>query len=381
MPKSIAEYASKAYLGYWTNPSSPHSQSEQSKKLIKTIRTGLARLPLSGSFEATICGSATEANNIALNSALSQLGSGVLVSSPVEHASLNARLGSLDSCSYFNLLPSGQIDLNELRERKEFGKLRVAVCQAANNETGVVYAIDELRKTLPAECRIVLDLSQGLGKLTNWREMIALADYITLSPHKFYGPKGVGILLSRTDAPLVPLLMGGGQENGIRPGTENVPLLAMLLEWLKIFPYLQEANSAVSSIRNDFESVILTMFPNALVIGSGSERLGNTSAIHVPGVDADALVAALDAQGWAVSLGSACHSGALEPSHVYRAHGLTWDQARETVRFSFGLANPPETGRALAQIVTHAIKRIQSIQTADELCNAGTNNQSTDISV
>ncbi|MCX7979371.1 MAG: aminotransferase class V-fold PLP-dependent enzyme, partial [Bdellovibrionaceae bacterium] len=186
----------------------------------------------------------------------------------------------------------------------------------------------------------VLDAAQSFVKAENWSSQFECADAVVISPHKFYGPKGVSALIYRPSRiNLKPMIVGGGQEQGLRSGTENMPALALLNEWLNQLPILFEMYEEIRGLRDKFETEITTKIPTARILAYDARRLKNTSTVAFPGVDSESMIAALDSLGIMASPGSACHSGSSTPSPTYLAHGLSWELARSVVRFSFGLGN------------------------------------------
>jgi cysteine desulfurase len=183
-----------------------------------------------------------------------------------------------------------------------------------------------------------------------------------MSGHKIYAPKGAGALFVRKGARLAPILHGGHHERDRRPGTENVPGIAgfgCAIDWLRA--NIEPETERLRWLRDRLERGILERVPDAFVNGHGAPRTPNTSNICFEGVEGEAMVIALDLKGFAVSTGSACSSGAVEPSHVLTAIGLTPEKARSSVRFSLGRFNTAEQVDALIEAVTETAARLRSI--------------------
>lgn len=346
---------------FWANPSSQHSLGKRNAHLIANVRRKISSLLDSEKPTATFCGSATEAMNLALNS-IAQNREPILYSA-VEHSCVGSFLKNEGiNAIKISVDKSGIIKQQEIEAALETTKGSVwLVIQAANNETGVVQPIEKMKARFGKKIKILLDASQILGKHPNWIEIIGFADAAIISPHKFYGPKGIGILLHDEDFAVLPMIHGGGQEKNRRSGTENVLAIALLNEWLKTLQSLEEAYKAVQTERAEFESELKRLNGNIEIVGGASERLANTSSVFIPNVSSEALLVRLDAAEWAISTGSACHSGAIEPSHVYLSYGYNWEQAKEIIRVSFGLGNEIGAGKKLAHFLSHQIAEILHI--------------------
>ncbi len=331
---------------HWANPSSLHSTGQIEKEHLDKNRKTILQALGCPSARLTVCGGATEAANIAFHSLAAPLTSDdVILVSKVEHSCLLAdkRRSAGYDCRLIEI-PLDQYGIIQLDTvaslvKTHAGRVKGIVCQAANNETGVVQPIGALREILGDNLPLLVDYSQAVGKLQGWRELINLSTYAVVSPHKFYGPKGSGLLISRCEANLIPFYFGGGQEKNIRPGTENVGIIATLAVWAGLIVQFEESTKSIIQFRDNFESALKSNCPSFDVLGRQAPRISNTSAIYIPGLDANAFVFALDSLGYAIATGSACHSGAEEPSHVFLEYGLTWEQARQVIRLSFGLGN------------------------------------------
>jgi len=215
----------------------------------------------------------------------------------------------------------------------------LASIMLANNEIGVVQPVAELARL--AHARGVLfhtDAVQAAGWLPLDVATLGV-DLLALSAHKFHGPKGVGALFVRSGVALAPLSGGGGQERGLRPGTENVAGIAGLAAALELADAERPAAAQrVAALRDRLESAVLAGIPGTLVNGAGAPRLPGVLSVAFAGVPSDALLLRLDLEGIAASAGSACAAGALEPSHVTAALGLDDAHRLGTIRFSLGRA-------------------------------------------
>ena len=247
-------------------------------------------------------------------------------------------------------------DLDALRAEASDGRAALVSIMWANNETGVIAPMREIVEIAHAAGALVhTDAVQAVGKLPiNLREVPV--DYLSLSGHKFHGPKGVGALFVSSRVRFQPLLVGGGQEGDRRSGTENVPGIVGLGCAASL------AGHALSSeLRDGFEAQITEGWPEAVIHGQNAERLPNVSSICFPELDAAGLLILLDKKGVACAAGSACHAASLHPSHVLEAMGYSAEHAASTLRFSFSRFNTaPEVAEA-AGVVLESLAKLRSI--------------------
>jgi len=230
----------------------------------------------------------------------------------------------------------------------------------ANNETGVLQPIEDCAR-IASEAGILFhsDAVQTAGRVpVNVRTLGV--DLLSIGGHKFGAPKGTGALYIRKGVAIAPILYGGHHERDRRPGTENVAGAMALARALSD----QWDWNSLKGLRDRLESGILARIPGARVNGSASGRLPNTTNIRFDGIEGEAMVIALDLRGFAVSSGSACSSGAIEPSHVLLAMGLSPEEARSSVRFSLGPGNTAEQVDALVEAVTASVAHLRRISTS-----------------
>jgi len=237
------------------------------------------------------------------------------------------------------------------------GKPLIVSVQWANSETGVIQPIDEIVGTvrsLRPDAFVHVDAAQAIGRIPLRATGI---DAITCSGHKLHAPAGTGFVAfaDPDEDRIVPLVLGGGQERGLRSGTQNVVgAVGLGAAFEERAAHWAEACNAMLAMRDAFERAVIDGFPGATVNGDGAPRVPNTTNIRFPGVDAMALVAALDQRDVACSVGSACSSGRPEPSHVLAAMGLTEREAYSSARFSFSVLNTMEEAIKAAGIVVGA---------------------------
>lgn len=236
------------------------------------------------------------------------------------------------------------------------GGTAVASVMLANNETGVLQPVPQLARAVRAKGVLFhTDAVQAAGKLPlSVRELEV--DLLSLSGHNIHGPKGVGALCVRSGTPLAPVLFGGHQERGLRPGTENVPAIVGFGKACELAAArLAEDSRHLASLRDAFEEGVADRVPGARINGAGAARLPNTSSIHFPGLDADMLAINLDLLGLAVSTGSACSAADRTPSHVLLAMGWSAEAAHSTIRLSFGRTNTADETAIAIECVRQAV--------------------------
>jgi cysteine desulfurase len=233
----------------------------------------------------------------------------------------------------------------------------------ANNETGIVYSVEQMALERFPHTRLHTDAVQAVGKiLVSFCDL--LVDAMTVAPHKFHGPLGIGALVLRHDVKLEPQLHGGFQQGGLRPGTENVALAVGFHEALKLaVGELPERTERMRTLRDQLEGSLREAFPDPdemVIIGENAPRLPNTSNVAFPGVNRQALVMALDLAGVACSTGSACASGSSEPSPTLVAMGLPKVVIEGSIRLSLGAFTTADEMAEAARRIIKAIKHLRS---------------------
>jgi cysteine desulfurase len=299
----------------------------------------------------------TEADNLALRGAAEALeptGRRHLVTTGIEHEAVLNTVKALERRGWRATVlspgPSGVLAPDALREAVTAGTGIVSVMHA-NNEVGTVQPIAELAAIARAQGALFhADAVQSVGKMPVSVKTLG-ADLVALSAHKFGGPKGIGALWIRRGVRLMPQMTGGRHERNRRAGTENVPAIAGLGVAARLAADTLDARAAITLLRDRLEREILARVPGTAVNGDPSARVPNTTNISFDGVEAESLLIALDLEGVAVSTGSACSSGTLEPSHVLRAMNLPAARARNSLRFSLG----PGTTAAEIDVVTRLL--------------------------
>lgn len=314
-----------------------------------------------------ICAGATEADNLALQGALAaRPDRRHLITSAVEHPAVLDCARELERTGRCELTvigvdSDGRFDLEALAAALRPDTALVSV-MGANNETGVLFPLDEIaRRARDVGAWIHVDAVQLVGKSATDLAILP-ADLIALSAHKFHGPKGVGVLIVRDGIDVEPILHGGGQEKGRRPGTLNAPgVIGMAAALEQVAVHDPEALPRMESLRSHLESGLRTEISELEISGAGAERVVNTTHLTVPGVEAEALLIQLDRAGICCSAGSACSTGALEPSHVLTAMGI----AKERLHGALRLSMSRETTRAdvdrVLEVLPAAVERLRQV--------------------
>ena len=323
------------------NPSSVHAEGRQARRLVEEARASISAAVGGRPQDVIFSSGGTEANALALTPGLRR-GAGQpaerLLVSAIEHTSvLSGGRFPAETIATIKVTPSGVVDLGHLRALLHDGPPALVSVMLANNETGAIQPVAEVAEIVHAAGGLLhVDAIQAFGKLPfDIRSMGA--DLVTLSAHKIGGPKGVGALVLAADVQgLEPLLRGGGQELGRRAGTENVAGIAAFGAAAKAAMGLLEGNAArLRDLRDSLEQG-LRQTRGMIVFSGDARRLPNTTLFTVPGLKAETAVIGFDLAGIAVSSGSACSSGKVQPSHVLAAMGLGRDLAQGAVRLSLG---------------------------------------------
>jgi cysteine desulfurase len=331
---------------FWGNPSSAYRFGKEIARHVETARAQVAALIGADPAEIVFTSGGTESSNAAIHSALAlQPQRRHLVTTAVEHPATLRCCQQLQrqgcEVTYLPVDADGRLDLGALEQALRPDTALVSVMWA-NNETGVIFPVE----AVAAVCRArgVLfhtDAVQAAGKVS-LDARAAGPDYLSLSAHKIYAPKGVGLLYVRQGAPYHPFVVGGHQERDRRGGTENVAGLVGFGRAAELVRGSLATESArVRGLRDRLEEQILARIPQTRRSGAPEPRLPNTSNLAFEPVEAEALLLRLDQAGICASSGSACATGSAEPSHVLRAMGFSLIRARSCLRFSLGRYTTP----------------------------------------
>jgi len=357
------------------NAGSVHSAGQRARAAVDAARESVAALIGAKASEIVFTSGGTEADNLAIFGSLA----GTVAASPkprkhvittaIEHHAI------LHSCEELErqgidvtVVPVGRgpesqgvVDPEDIRRALRPETVLITVMHA-NNELGTIQPIEEIaRIAAEAGVRFHCDAVQSAGKVPLDVKRLGV-DLLSISAHKFYGPKGVGALYVRTGTNLAPRFFGGHAERDRRPGTENVPGIIGIGKAAELARKLLAEDAArIAPLRDRLESTLLERIPSASVNGDRKHRVPNTTNISFPGAAGEALLIALDLQGVECSTGAACSSGSTEPSHVLTAAGLSRDDARASLRFSLGRpTTAAEIDRAI-EIIPGAVERIRAL--------------------
>lgn len=332
--KSIFEVLLKQTL----NPSSLHKRGQEARKILQDARDNVrGAISVSSDKEIVFTSGATEANNLVMRGIAGYLH----VISAIEHPSI------LNSACNPYIIPVNQEGIVDFLELEKIlselkGNKAIVSVMMANNETGVIQPVKEIAEIahkFGAICHT--DTAQSVGKIKVNMEDLGV-DLLTLSAHKFGGVAGSGVLIFNKELAIEPIIIGGGQEKGFRGGTENIVAIAGLSAALQNIPDLLSKMDEVKELRDQLECELLNLASDIRIFGKNSKRLPNTSFIYMPGVKSDVQLMHFDLNHIAVSNGSACSSGKVEPSHVLLAMGATKEQAECSIRISIGPETKPQ---------------------------------------
>ena len=342
------------------NASSIHHYGQAAKQKLEAARRQVASAIRARPEEIVFTSGGTESDNLAIHGAR-----GHVITTAIEHPAVLNTCAHLAQNSvevtYLRPDSSGLIDPGDLRRALRPSTTLISVIHA-NNELGTIQPLGEIcRIGREAGVPVHSDGVQALGKIPIDVTSLGV-DLCSLSGHKVYAPKGVGALYVRQGVPLSPLLYGGHHERDRRPGTENVPgavAFGCAVEWAAA--HLDAESARLAALRDRIQRRLLEQLPDVAVNGASAPRTPNTTNICFEGIEGEALLIALDLAGFAVSSGAACSSGAVEPSHVLLAIGLTPDRARSSLRFSLGRSNAVEQVDALVDAVCESVARLRRL--------------------
>lgn len=335
------------YTEYYGNASSIYKLGQKSKNKIESVRNKIAEILNTKSNEIYFTSGGSESNNLAIKGIMhANIFKGKhLITSPIEHPSVLNTCKSLEEegfeVTYLAVDEKGIINLESLKKSIRKDTVLVSI-MLANNEIGTIEPIKEISNICHQNGVIFhTDAVQAIGNIKLDIKELGI-DSLSLSSHKFYGPKGIGALYVRSGIKFKPLIDGGHQERQMRAGTENVPSIVGMGKALElVYSNLNGKNKYIKGLRDYFEENIKKL-PNVIINGDLNNRLPSISNITIKGVDSNTLVIGLDMRGIAISNGSACQSGSALPSHVLKAIGMSDDYLKSTVRISFGKYNTKE---------------------------------------
>lgn len=351
------------------NAESRHTAGRRARRAWDEARETVARVLGAEADEVVFTSGGTEANNLAVFGLTDEAGPGRVVASPIEHPSVAEAVGLLEERGFTVDRPpvddEGTADAEAMAALLD-DQTRLATLMLANNETGALQPVARLAELAAARgVPVHTDAVQAVGRVPVDFHALGVAT-LAASAHKFHGPVGVGVLLVRKGTKLTPRLIGGGQQQGRRPGTVAVPLAVGLATALDLWQAEAEARTATwNALATRLERGITTALGPDRVVRNGptepSQRLPQTVNLGFVGLDGDALLMQLDLAGVAVSLGSACASGSTQPSPTLLAMRVPPDRLRSSVRFSLGaFTTEAEIDEAIRCVVA-AVERLTAI--------------------
>lgn len=345
------------------NPSSRHQFGRAAREAVAQAREQVARACGAQASQVVFTASGTEANNLAIKGLADYVPQGQILSSAVEHPCVTRSAMAMRALGHTsNSIPvdsDGKINRAEMKAQLSQATSLVSV-MLANNETGVLQDVAELAEIARAHGSLMhTDAVQALGKIAlNFNDLNVHA--MTVSSHKLHGPQGAAALILDKRVDIQPLLHGGGQERGLRSGTENVAaIVGFGLACELASQQLADYQSHTLSLRTQLETGLAAM--NASIFGGQSIRLSNTSFFAMDGIEGETLVVALDRKGYAVASGSACSSDSTEPSAVLLAMGVQEELARGAVRVSLGTQNSAQQVADFLQHLQQEIIRLKQL--------------------
>jgi cysteine desulfurase len=357
------------FSGEFGNAASIHTTGQKARSAVETAREQVAALINAHPQEIVFTSGGTESDNHAIFGMFNptNYADANLISTVIEHEAVLSTCQALTArgatVGYLSANREGQIEPQHLRDLlHDLPDTSLVSIMHANNELGTVQPLAEIgRIAAEADVYFHADAVQSAGKIPI--DVNALqVDLLSLSAHKIYGPKGVGALYIRSGTPLRQFLFGGQHQRGFRPGTENVAGIAGLGKAAELAAAsLEHDATSISALRDDLERGLLQRIRQSRVNAATALRTPNTTNILFPGVDGEALLIALDLKGLSCSTGSACSSGAVEPSHVLTAIGLTAAEARSSLRFSIGRHTTQQEIDAALLAIPQAVEQLREI--------------------
>jgi cysteine desulfurase len=349
------------------NASSIHHFGQAAKQRLEAARRQLAALIHANPTDIVFTSGGTEADNMAVLGVVHATARRPVhvITTPMEHPAVLGPCKQLEAAGVavtrLRIGSGGTVSADDVERAMRPETVLVSIMHA-NNELGTIQPIADIaRLTRAAGIPLHVDGVQALGKIPVDVDALGV-DLYSMSGHKLYAPKGAGALYVRKGTRLAPITFGGHHERDRRPGTENVPGIAAFGAAAELAARnLASDSERIGSLRDRLENAVLESIPGTGVNGSRWNRTPNTSNVYFDGIDGEALVIALDLRGFAVSTGAACSSGAIAPSHVLTALGLSADRARASMRFSLGRSNDAAQVDALVQALQASVTHLRRI--------------------
>lgn len=361
------------------NAASIHTPGQRARAAVETAREQVAALLGARPQEIVFTSGGTESDNHAIFGIVRNAAGANkhIITTQIEHEAVLNTCQALEKdggtvaggrnaieVTYLPVNSNGLVDPESVRDAIRPQTALITIMHA-NNELGTVQPLEQIGK-IAAQNDIFFhtDAVQSAGKIPLDVNSLGV-DLLAISGHKFYAPKGVGALYIRGGTRLRQLLYGGHHQRGFRPGTENVPAIVGLGKAADLArAALADDAARVSALRDELERELLARIPQSRANAGGAPRTPNTTNLTFPGIEGEALIIALDLKGLACSTGAACSSGAVEPSHVLTAIGLSPDEARASIRFSLGRHTTPGEIAAALEIVPAAVAQLRELSPA-----------------
>jgi cysteine desulfurase len=364
-----------AAMEMFGNPSSMHAYGREARANVEDARRRVARFMGADESEIVFTGSGSEANNTVLSLFVcgsSQCFPGMrqtIITSRIEHPCVLETSQCLThrgvDVRYLDVDRYGKVDMQQLEEALSAGGVGLVSVMTANNEIGTLQDIPTISELAHRYGALMhTDAVQAFGKIPVNVDRLGV-DFLTISGHKIYGPKGIGALYVKKGTPYCPFIRGGHQEKGRRAGTENtlgIMGLAMAVDMRAAEMHAEEAR--LMELKERLKQGISDSIEDALFNGHPEDSLANTLNVSFPGAEGEAILLYLDLAGIAVSTGSACASGSLDPSHVLLATGVDAERAHGSIRISLGRENTLEDVEYMLDVLPGVIKRIRNMSTA-----------------
>lgn len=366
----------KDSIKYYGNPSSLHSLGRQARNLIEENRVKVADFINANSYEIVFVGSGSEGNNTVLQSFACQsklcdfdhCKKNTIIISKIEHPCIKATSGCLVDRGmkviYLDVDRFGKVNINQLKEILN-NKVSLVSIMMANNEIGTIQNIKEITDIVHANGSFMhTDAVQAVGKIDVDVKDLGV-DFLTLSAHKIYGPKGIGAIYIKKNVHFCPLIRGGHQEKNRRAGTENTLGIIGLGKAIEMRSVeIADEKKKLLKMRNKLKKGIEDTIPDIHFNGHPTDVLPNTLSVSFKGVEGEAILLYLDLEGIAVSTGSACASGSLDPSYVLLATGLPVEYAHSSIRFSLGRQNSMEEVEYVTFKLAEIVKKLRNMSSA-----------------
>lgn len=365
----VVQAASEA-LGHWGNPSSIHYAGRGPKLFLREARQNLSRELVCNPLELIFTSGASESNNTILKSCFELRPSKTeFVTTRIEHPSVLETFKYLESrgakVHYIEVDRNGDFHWEQFRDVLS-EKTNLVSVMAANNETGLVLPLSQISEEAHVFGALVhTDAVQAFGKIPFDFKNLKV-DYASLSGHKFYALKGVGVSFVRRGSPYIPLIHGGAQERSRRAGTENILAIHSLGVMAQSLGRVGAQYERLEILRNNFEQKIQENLQGVIITHREAPRLPNTSSLVIEGVDGETLLMSLDIKGFSVSTGAACSSGSPEPSPTLMAVGLSRGEAQSSLRVSLGWKTSSEEIDLFIETLIQVVNRLRSLQIRED---------------